>query len=83
MMQTARYTFGRGTELAAIAAVILGGTSLFGGKATVIGTCVGARLIGTINNSLIIMGLDVSEQMMIAGRLIILEVAFGLRPTKS
>ena len=42
MMQTARYTFGTGAELAAIAAVILGGTSLFGGKATVIGTFVGA-----------------------------------------
>ncbi len=83
MMQTARYTFGTGAELAAIAAVILGGTSLFGGKATVIGTFVGALLIGTINNGLIIMGLDVSEQMMIAGGLIILAVAFGRRPTKT
>lgn len=83
MMQTARYTFGTGAELAAIAAVILGGTSLFGGKATVIGTFVGALLIGTINNGLIIMGLDVSEQMMISGGLIILAVAFGRRPTKT
>jgi ribose transport system permease protein len=83
MMQTARYTFGTGAELAAIAAVILGGTSLFGGKATVIGTFVGALLIGTINNGLIIMGLDVSEQMMIAGGLIIVAVAFGRRPTKT
>lgn len=83
MMQTARYTFGTGAELAAIAAVILGGTSLFGGKATVIGTFVGALLIGTINNGLIIMGLDVSEQMMISGGLIIMAVAFGRRPTKT
>ncbi len=83
MMQTARYTFGGGAELAAIAAVILGGTSLFGGKATIIGTFVGALLIGTINNGLIIMGLDVSEQNMIAGGLIILAVAFGRRPTKA
>lgn len=83
MMQTARYTFGNGQELAAIAAVILGGTSLFGGKATIIGTFVGALLIGTINNGLIIMGLDVSEQMMISGGLIILAVAFGRRPTRS
>ncbi len=83
MMQTARYTFGTGAELAAIAAVILGGTSLFGGKATVIGTFVGALLIGTINNGLIIMGLDVSEQMMISGGLIIVAVAFGRRPTKT
>jgi ribose transport system permease protein len=83
MMHTARYTFGAGAELAAIAAVILGGTSLFGGKATIIGTFVGALLIGTINNGLIIMGLDVSEQNMIAGGLIILAVAFGRRPTRS
>jgi ribose transport system permease protein len=83
MMQTARYTFGTGGELAAIAAVILGGTSLFGGKATIIGTFVGALLIGTINNGLIIMGLDVSEQNMIAGGLIILAVAFGRKPTRS
>lgn len=82
MMETARYTFGSGAELAAIAAVILGGTSLFGGKATIIGTFVGALLIGTINNGLIIMGLDVSEQNMIAGGLIILAVAFGRKPTK-
>lgn len=83
MMQTARYSFGTGAELAAIAAVILGGTSLFGGKATIIGTFVGALLIGTINNGLIIMGLDVSEQNMIAGGLIILAVAFGRKPTRT
>lgn len=77
MMSTARYNFGEGAELAAIAAVILGGTSLFGGKGTIIGTFIGALLIGTINNGLIIMGLDVSEQMMVAGAIIILAVAFG------
>lgn len=80
MMQTARYTFGTGGELAAIAAVILGGTSLYGGKGSIIGTFVGALLIGTINNGLIIMGLDVSEQNMVAGAIIILAVAFGKRP---
>jgi len=80
MMQTARYSFGAGGELAAIAAVILGGTSLFGGKGTIIGTFVGALLIGTINNGLIIMGLDVSEQNMVAGAIIILAVAFGRKP---
>ena len=81
MMQTARYSFGTGGELAAIAAVILGGTSLYGGKGSVIGTLVGALLIGTINNGLIIMGLDVSEQNMVAGAIIILAVAFGRKAT--
>ncbi|TBN40001.1 ABC transporter permease [Paracoccus subflavus] len=81
MMQTARYNFGEGMELAAIAAVILGGTSLFGGKASIIGTFAGALMIGTINNGLIIMGLDVSEQMMVAGGIIILAVAFARKPS--
>ena len=80
MMQTARYTFGAGAELAAIAAVILGGTSLFGGKGSIIGTFIGALLIATINNGLIILGLDVSEQNMVAGAIIILAVAFGRKP---
>jgi ribose transport system permease protein len=40
----------------------------------------GSLLIGTINNGLIIMGLDVSEQMMVAGGIIILAVAFGKKP---
>lgn len=82
MMGTARYNFGEGAELAAIAAVILGGTSLFGGRGTIVGTFVGALLIGTINNGLIIMGLDVSEQMMVAGAIIVLAVAFGKKPTR-
>lgn len=77
MMQTARYNFGDGAELMVIAAVILGGTSLFGGRATILGTFTGALMIGTINNGLIIMGLDVSEQMMISGAIIILAVAFA------
>lgn len=80
MMQTARYNFGDGAELMAIAAVILGGTSLYGGRGTIIGTFAGSLLIGTINNGLIIMGLDVSEQMMVAGAIIILAVAFGKKP---
>ncbi|RCW96316.1 MULTISPECIES: ABC transporter permease [Gammaproteobacteria] len=76
-MHSARFTFGEGDELSVIAAVILGGTSLFGGTATVIGTIFGALMIGMINNGLIIMGLDVSQQMVVKGLIIILAVAFG------
>ncbi|MFC5528148.1 ABC transporter permease [Cohnella yongneupensis] len=81
MMQSARYSFGQGDELTAIAAVILGGTSLFGGAGTIIGTLIGSLLIGTINNGLIIMGLSVSQQMIVSGAIIILAVAFGKKPT--
>ncbi|MCL6547503.1 MAG: ABC transporter permease [Alicyclobacillus sp.] len=80
MMQSARYDFGQGDELNAIAAVILGGTSLFGGNGSIIGTIIGSLLIGTINNGLIIMGLDVSQQMVVSGAIIILAVAFGRKP---
>lgn len=76
-MHSGRYTFGEGDELSVIAAVILGGTSLFGGVGTVVGTLIGSLMIGTINNGLIIMGLDVSQQMIVKGLIIILAVAFG------
>ncbi|WP_017726474.1 ABC transporter permease [Halalkalibacterium ligniniphilum] len=76
-MQAGRFTFGTGDELSVIAAVILGGTSLFGGVGTVIGTVIGSVMIGTINNGLILMGLDVSQQMVVQGLIIILAVAFG------
>jgi ribose transport system permease protein len=76
-LQTGRYEFGVGDELSAIAAVILGGTSLFGGGGTIIGTFVGALLVGLINNGLILAGLPVSEQQIIRGMIIILAVALA------
>ncbi|MFY4776321.1 ABC transporter permease [Metabacillus sp. RGM 3146] len=82
-MHSGRFTFGEGDELSVIAAVILGGTSLFGGVGTVIGTVIGSLMIGTINNGLIIMGLDVSQQMIIKGIIIILAVAFGKKTIKN
>ncbi|WP_424765609.1 ABC transporter permease [Paenibacillus sp. sgz302251] len=81
-MNAGRFSFGEGDELSVIAAVILGGTSLFGGVGTIIGTVVGALMIGVINNGLIIMGLDVSQQMMIKGLIIILAVMFGKKAIK-
>ncbi|GAB2566248.1 ABC transporter permease [Gracilibacillus alcaliphilus] len=82
-MNAGRFSFGEGDELSVIAAVILGGTSLFGGTGTIIGTLVGALMMGTINNGLIIMGLDVSQQMIISGIIIVLAVAFGKKQKKA
>jgi ribose transport system permease protein len=62
-----------------IAAVILGGTSLFGGAGTVVGTVLGALMIGLINNGLILMGLEFSQQVIIRGIIIILAVALAKR----
>ncbi|NPU99566.1 MAG: ABC transporter permease [Candidatus Omnitrophica bacterium] len=59
---------GEGYELDAIAAVIIGGTSLFGGKGTVIGTLFGALIIGVLRNGLDLMGVtDHLKQMVIGG----------------
>lgn len=76
-LQTGRYEWGVGDELSAIAAVILGGTSLFGGSGTIIGTFFGALLVGLINNGLILAGLPVSEQQIVRGLIIILAVAMA------
>lgn len=76
-LQSGRFQWGTGDELSAIAAVILGGTSLFGGSGTVVGTLFGALLIGLINNGLILAGLDSSQQQVVRGCIIILAVALA------
>jgi ribose transport system permease protein len=76
-LQSGRFQWGTGDELSVIAAVILGGTSLFGGRGQVIGSLFGAVFIGLINNGLILMGLDVSQQQVVRGAIIILAVALS------
>jgi ribose transport system permease protein len=76
-LQSGRFQLGEGDELSVIAAAVLGGTSLFGGKGTVIGTIVGALMIGLINNGLILMGLEFSQQLIARGGIIILAVALS------
>jgi ribose transport system permease protein len=66
-----RYSLGEGAELSVIAATVLGGTSIYGGKATVLGAAIGAIMIGMIDNALIMYGLDVYQQMIIRGIIII------------
>ncbi|GAA3569173.1 ABC transporter permease [Microlunatus spumicola] len=76
-LESGRFQWGAGDELSAIAAVILGGTSLFGGAGSVVGTLMGALLIGLINNGLILAGLDSSQQQVVRGAIIILAVALA------
>lgn len=75
----ARYTLGEADMLTVIAAVVVGGTRLFGGRGTVIGALFGSLILGMLNNGLILMGLDVSDQMISRGAIIILAVALSLR----
>lgn len=78
-LHSGRFQFGEGDELSVIAAVILGGTSLFGGRATVVGSLLGSLMIGLINNGLILMGLQSSQQMIVRGAVIVLAVALSRR----
>ncbi len=65
---------GIGFELNAIAAVIIGGTSLSGGRGSVIGTLLGAFIIGVLANGLILIGLNDFMRQMITGVVIIVAV---------
>ncbi len=67
---------GQGYELQAIAAAVLGGTSLAGGRGTVIGTAVAALLLGTINAGLQIVGVDPTWYQVFVGGSILGAVAF-------
>lgn len=58
-------------ELNAIAAVVLGGTSLMGGRGTVIGTLVGALVIGVLDNGLILLDVSAFYQMVVKGFVIL------------
>lgn len=81
-LQGARYTLGETDLMTVIAAVIIGGTSLFGGKGTVFGAIVGSLLMTMINNGLVLAGLDVSQQMIVRGAIILVAVSLSLRAKK-
>ncbi|MDA8440347.1 MAG: ABC transporter permease [Propionibacterium sp.] len=76
-LHSGRFQWGAGDELNAIAAVILGGTALSGGRGSVVGTLFGALLMALINNGLILAGLDSSQQQVVRGVIIILAVALA------
>lgn len=63
-----------GTELSVIAAVVLGGTRISGGKGTIIGTILGVILITIINNNLILLGISSYWQQAVIGLLIIISI---------
>jgi ribose/xylose/arabinose/galactoside ABC-type transport system permease subunit len=72
-----------GWELMAIAAPILGGTSLFGGVGTIGGTVVGAFIIGVLSNGLNLMGVPSYTQQVITGFVFILAVTIDLISKRS
>lgn len=73
-LNSAQPTAGTGYELDAIAAVVLGGTSLAGGKGRITGTLIGALIIGTLNNGLNILNVSSFYQQVVKGIVILLAV---------
>jgi len=65
---------GTGFELDAIAAVVLGGTSLAGGEGSILGTIIGAMIIGVLNNGLNLMNVNPFYQSIVKGAVILLAV---------
>ena len=68
---------GEGFELDAIAAVVLGGTSIMGGRGSIIGTLLGALLLGVLNNGLNMVGTDPYIQSVVKGAIILLAIYIG------
>ncbi len=66
---------GQTENLDAITAVVLGGTSLFGGRGIIIGTLIGALIVGVFRNGLTLMGVSSIYQVLVTGILVILAVA--------
>ena len=75
----ARYTLGEADLLTVIAAVIVGGTRLNGGSGSIVGALIGSLLMGMLNNGLILMGYQPSDQMIARGLIILIAVALTLR----
>ena len=65
---------GAGFELSAIAAVVIGGTSMKGGKGSLIGTLIGAAIIGVLNNGLLLLGMSDFARQIVTGAIIIIAV---------
>lgn len=73
-LSSAQPTAGASYEMDAIAAVVLGGTSLSGGKGRILGTLIGSLIIGVLNNGLNIIGVSAFWQQVVKGVVILIAV---------
>ncbi|NHM76017.1 ribose ABC transporter permease [Staphylococcus sp. 11007852] len=73
-LNSAQPTAGTAYELDAIAAVVLGGTSLTGGKGRIVGTLIGVLIIGVLNNGLNLLGVSSFYQQVVKGVVILIAV---------
>jgi ribose transport system permease protein len=82
-LQGANYNLGSSDLLLVIAAVVIGGTRLFGGSGSVVGALVGSLIMGMLNNGLILSGLSSSDQLIAQGVLLLLAISLTLREPKA
>jgi fructose transport system permease protein len=66
---------GQTENLDTVTAVVLGGTSLFGGRGVIVGSLIGALIVGVFRNGLTLMGVSSVYQILVTGVLVILAVA--------
>ena len=76
-VSTTRADFGQGLELDVIAAVVLGGTSIYGGTGTIPGTVLGVVIIATLRNGMQLAGVATTWQLLVLGILLIVSVFFN------
>jgi erythritol transport system permease protein len=81
-LEAAHPATGESFELNAIAAVVLGGTSLMGGRGSILGSLIGAFVIGVLSDGLVMLGVSEFWQMVFKGMVIVLAVAVDQLQTR-
>ena len=74
-LDSAQPNAGMGYELDSIAAVVIGGTSLSGGRGTILGTVIGCLIIGVLNSGLVLLNVSPFWQQVVKGAVILVAVA--------
>ena len=82
-LDSAQPDAGTSYELDAIAAVVIGGTSLSGGRGSIWGTVLGALIIGVLNNGLVLLDVSPFWQQVVKGGVILLAVIIDKMNTKN
>ena len=77
MIAVAEPIAGMNYEMDAIAVVVMGGTSMEGGKGNILGTILGAVLLGIVRNGLNLLGVNANFQQLFIGLIIMIAIIFG------
>lgn len=78
-IMSAQPKMGAGYEFTALTAIVLGGLSIKGGKGTILGTLIGVLILGIIDNSFVILGLNANLQYVVKGLILAVAVAIQMR----